>query len=95
MSKKRIKVTTMASMRPGEEGMKVTVRGNSPHDLMKAMRLFKRKVADSGIMQELKDRQHYSKPSEKRREAKKAAVARWRKIQRENDLEFNNHKRKR
>lgn len=95
MNKKRVKVTTMANMRPGEEGMKVTVRGNSPGDLMKAMRLFKRKVADSGVMQEIKDRQYYMKPSEKRREKKKAAVARWRKIQRENDLEFNNHNRKR
>ena len=40
---------------------------------MKALRKFKRKVADSGILQEIKDKKYYQKPSDKRREKKKAA----------------------
>jgi ribosomal protein S21 len=94
MGKKQNKVTTMANTRPGEEGLKVTVRGTGPHDFMKALRLFKRKVADSGIMEDLRDKQYYTKPSAKRREAKKAAKARWLKAQREMDI-FGDLKRKR
>ena len=42
-----------------------------------AMRRFKRKCEKSGILSELKKRQHYEKPSDKKR---KAAAARRRKI---------------
>ena len=54
-------------------GMGVRVQGESPADFMKALRKFKRKVADSGILQEIKDKKYYQKPSDKRREKKKAA----------------------
>lgn len=79
---KRIKVTTMANNRDGEYGLEVKVRGDGPHDFAKALRKFKRKVADSGILQDLRDKEFYQKPSAKRREAKKAAIARHRREQR-------------
>ena len=44
-------------------------------------------------MQEIRDREFYTKPSEKRKKAKAAAVARWRRKERE--LEQGTPKRKR
>lgn len=41
-----------------------------------ALKIFKRKTKKSGIKQELKDRMFYTKPSDKRRLAKKRAVRR-------------------
>lgn len=74
---KKYKVRTMAQVTdPKEAGLSVMVRGTGPHDFAKALRKFKRKVAESGIMQDYKDRQYYQKPSEKRRLAKKQAVRR-------------------
>ena len=74
---KNIKVRTMAQVRdPKEAGLSVVVRGDNPHEFMKALRKFKRKVNESGIMEDYKDRQYYQKPSEKRRLAKKQAVRR-------------------
>lgn len=48
-------------------------------DVNKALRIFKKKVQDSGILQDLKDREAYEKPTTKRKRAKAAAKARWRK----------------
>jgi len=74
---KNYKVRSMAQVRdPKEAGLSVQVRGDSPHEFMKALRKFKRKVNESGIMQDYKDRQYYQKPSEKRRLAKKQAIRR-------------------
>ena len=74
---KNIKVRTMAQVRdPDEAGLTVKVRGDNPHEFMKALRKFKRKVNESGIMEDYKDRQYYQKPSEKRRLAKKQAIRR-------------------
>lgn len=43
-----------------------------------ALRLLKRKVKDSGLMVELRERQHYTKPSVKRATAKKLGrVRNW------------------
>ena len=45
------------------------------------------KVQEAGIIQELRERQHYVKPSEIRKKAKAAGRARWLKKQRKlNDL---------
>ena len=41
------------------------------------MRKFKRKVADDGVLQTLKEKEFYEKPSEKRKKAKAAGRARW------------------
>ena len=74
---KNIKVRTMAQVRdPDEAGLTVKVRGDNPHEFMKALRKFKRKVAESGIIQDYRDKQYYQKPSEKRRLAKKQAIRR-------------------
>jgi len=61
-----------------EEGLKVTVRGDSAADFQKALRKFKKKVSNDGILQDLKEREYYEKPSAKRRKAKKAAINRHR-----------------
>ena len=63
---------------PRVEGLVVTVRND---DFTRALRKFKKKVADSGILQEYKERQYYTKPSEKRKKAKAAGRARWLKKQ--------------
>ncbi|HET8688403.1 MAG TPA: 30S ribosomal protein S21 [Methanosarcina sp.] len=44
----------------------------------KAMRKFKKKVAESGKLRELKEREQYEKPAVQRKKAKAAAKARWR-----------------
>jgi small subunit ribosomal protein S21 len=67
----------MAQVRdPDEAGLTVKVRGDNPHEFMKALRKFKRKVNESGIIQDYRDKQYYQKPSEKRRLAKKQAIRR-------------------
>jgi len=65
-------------------GIYVEVRNN---DVNKALRIFKKKVQGEGIIQEYKERQHYVKPSEKRRKAKAAGKARWKKKQEKQQLE--------
>jgi small subunit ribosomal protein S21 len=59
-------------------GMTVIVRND---DVNKAMRIFKKKVAEAGIIQEVRERQAYVKPSEKRAKAKAAGRKRWLKTQ--------------
>ncbi len=49
----------------------VTVRNGN---LEQAMRVLKRKVQKEGIVRELKERAYYTKPSEKKREAKKQGI---------------------
>ena len=62
-----------------EEGLSVNVIDGN---IEKAIRRLKRKVEAAGIMKELRERQHYTKPSEKRKLAKAAARKRWLKKQR-------------
>ena len=45
----------------------------------KALRQFKRKVEDSGLIKEVKDRREYIKPSIKRKLSRNAAKKRWQK----------------
>jgi small subunit ribosomal protein S21 len=45
----------------------------------KALRKFKKKVQDSGLLQELRDRETYEKPTTRRKRKKSAARNRWRK----------------
>jgi small subunit ribosomal protein S21 len=47
----------------------------------KALRIMKKKLKKEGIFQEMKDKQYYQKPSEKRREAKKRGRVAMRKAQ--------------
>lgn len=60
----------------------VKVKGNGMNiDLM--LKIFKRKVKDSGILEEFKRRTEYIKPSEKRKDRKNAAIKRQRKLDNE------------
>ena len=43
----------------------------------KAMRLFKKKVDDSGLLKEVRDRQEFVKPTTRRKIAANAARRRW------------------
>ena len=53
--------------------IKVDVRHNN---IEKALGIFKRKVKDSGLMYELREREHYKKPSVLKKEMKNKAKAR-------------------
>jgi small subunit ribosomal protein S21 len=44
-----------------------------------AMRKFKKKMMDSGLLQELRDREHYEKPTASRKKKLSAAKNRWKK----------------
>lgn len=70
-----------------KRGLTVEVRNG---DFNKALRIFKKKVQQEGIIQEIRERQHYTKPSEARKKAKAAGRARWMKKvrQQKNDLGF-------
>lgn len=61
-----------------KSGLTVEVRNG---DFNQALRRFKKKVQEDGILQELRERQHYVKPSTKRARAKAAGIARWKKKQ--------------
>jgi small subunit ribosomal protein S21 len=45
----------------------------------KALRKFKKKVTDSGLLQDLRDRESYEKPTTRRKRAKSSARRRWQK----------------
>jgi len=45
----------------------------------KALRKFKKKVAESGLLQDLREREFYEKPTTARKKAKSAAKRRWQK----------------
>jgi small subunit ribosomal protein S21 len=59
------------------------ITGNSvvvTHDnVEKALRKFKKKVAESGLLQELRERETYEKPTTARKKAKASARRRWQK----------------
>lgn len=57
-------------------GLTVEVRND---DVNGALRKFKKKVDDSGLLQELRDRECYEKPTTARKKAKAAAKSRWKK----------------
>lgn len=56
------------------QGLHVAVREG---DFNGAMRKFKKKMIEDGKLQEVRERQEYIKPSEKRRRAKSAGRARY------------------
>ena len=62
--------------------MEVQVRNNN---VEKALRQLKRKIKKSCLLIELKERQYYQKPSEKKRLAKKRGIKRAQKLQRDRD----------
>ena len=56
-------------------GLSVKVYNNNVDT---ALKIFKRKVKDSNLMVELRDKQYYKKPSAERREKKMKAISRER-----------------
>lgn len=58
-------------------GNTVFVKDGEPFE--KAMRRFKKKVQDSGLLQDLRDREFYEKPTTTRKRKKSAAKNRWQK----------------
>ena len=59
------------------QGRKVEVKDGN---IDKALRKFKKKVADSGLLLELQDRETYTKPSVQRKIARAMAKKRWKKF---------------
>ena len=55
-------------------------------NINQALRRFKKKVEDSGVLDELRQKEFYEKPTTKRKRLKGAAKARWNKKLRENEL---------
>lgn len=62
------------SNKESPKGLCVEVRNG---DFNKALRIFKKKVQEAGIIQEVRERQEYIKPSELRKKAKAAGRKRW------------------
>ena len=52
----------------------------------KALRKFKKKITDSGLRQEVRDRQEFVKPTVRRKLAKSQAKRRWNKYLRDQSL---------
>jgi len=52
----------------------------------KALRKFKKKITDSGLLQEVRDRQEFVKPTVQRKLAKSQAKRRWNKYLRDQSL---------
>jgi small subunit ribosomal protein S21 len=57
-------------------GLRVEVRNN---DVNKALRKFKKKVAEDGILQDLRKREYFESKGTKRRLEKQAAIRRYKK----------------
>lgn len=66
-------------------GLTVEVRNG---DFNGALRRFKKKVQEAGIIQEIRERKEYTKPSVKRARAKAAGRARWLKKVRKREQEL-------
>ena len=59
------------------KGTGITVRDNE--NINQALRRFKRKIEDSGLLDDLRAKEFYEKPTTERKRKKGAAKARWRK----------------
>ena len=66
------------------KGNSVTVR--ETENINQALRRFKKKVDESGLLEDLRSKEFYEKPTTARKRAKGAAKARWRKKLRDQQL---------
>ena len=68
--------------------MKEYLRGVRVPDgnVEKALRKFKKKIQDSGLLDDLRQRETYEKPTTERKRKKGSARARWRKQLRDQQL---------
>lgn len=64
-------------------GMSVEVKNN---DTARAMRKLKKKLADDGLFQTLRQREFFESKGTKRRKAKEAAIRRFKKNQLKKDI---------
>ena len=64
-------------------GRRVQVHDNN---VEKALRKFKKKITEQGLIQEVRDRQEFVKPTVKRKIAKSQAKRRWQKHLRDQQL---------
>ena len=67
----------MATHNQGPKNSGSTVVLGERDNVERALRKFKKKIATSGLLNELRDRQHYVKPTEKRKLKRAAAKKRW------------------
>lgn len=67
-----------------KNGRKVTVGPDG--NVERALRKFKKKIAENGLLQEVRDRQEFVKPTIKRKIAKSLAKRRWKKYLRDQQL---------
>lgn len=66
-----------------KKGRKILVNDGN---VERALRKLKKKVTESGLLQELRDREEFVKPTIKRKIAKNQAVRRWKKHLRDQQL---------
>ena len=66
-----------------KRGRRVQVNDNN---VEKALRKLKKKITDQGLLQEVRDRQEYVKPTIQRKVAKSQAKRRWQKHLRDQQL---------
>ena len=66
------------------KGKSVTVKEHE--NINQALRRFKKKIDDSGLIEDLRNRESYFKPTTRRKKAQAAAKARWQKKLREQQL---------
>ncbi len=59
------------------KGTGITVRDNE--NINKSLRRFKKKIEESGLLDDLRKHEFYEKPTTERKRKKGAAKARWRK----------------
>ena len=66
------------------KGNRVTVKEHE--NINQALRRFKKKIETSGVLEDLRKKEFYEKPTTERKRKKGAARARWRKKLREQQL---------
>jgi small subunit ribosomal protein S21 len=71
-------------MHQKSKGTGVTVREGE--NINQALRRFKRKIEDSGLLDDLRAKEFYEKPTTERKRKKGAAKARWKKKLRDQQL---------
>jgi small subunit ribosomal protein S21 len=74
----------MAKINNNFNGRSVTIK--EYENINQALRRFKRKVEESGVLEVIKDKEAYIKPTTARKKAKASAKARWRKKLRDDQL---------
>lgn len=70
-------------------GTRVTVKENE--NINQALRRFKKKVEESGVLETLRKKEFFEKPTTERKRKAGAAKARWQKKLRENALPAKNY----